>query len=930
MQTIRSARWPGRLRPYQQHTLDQVEQRWTQGLRRTWIVLPPGSGKTLVGLEAARRLGRRTLVLTPNTAIQGQWITHWQAFEHPDGHTNTDAGTHKDLSHDVNVLTYQSLAVFDPDTETDEEGRSTTPTRDRLHPNGHALIRALHRAGPLTLLLDECHHLLQTWGRLLDEILTDLPDAHVIGLTGTPATSLTSTEKDLVDRLFGTPVTGASIPALIRQGHLAPFAELAWLTHPTAQEHQYLAEQGTRFTELCTDLLRPGFATTDFLPWLDTRFVHRPTNHGGHLHWSHVATTTPDLADAVLRLHHTGLCALPQGARTLERHRHPPTAQDWTALIGAYTRTGLDPDRDRHALERIRTALPAIGHHLTRNGIRKGTSPVDRVLARSEAKSHATVEILATEHTHLDKQLRALVLCDHERAGSRTPAALHGILAQDAGSAHLQVQLLAADPRTRHLHPVLVTARTLACGPHTAQDLLAFARTEHPHLELTTRPDQGLHLIEGPWTSRTWVNTLTRYFESGRSHVLVGTRALLGEGWDARSVNTLVDLTTATTPTALVQSRGRALRLDPHWPDKCAHTWTVVCLDHDHPRGHADWDRFVRKHQDYLGADQDGQIMSGIAHIDACLSPHTPPTDTTALNARMLTRTGQRHLTRERWRIGQPFQDTLLPTLRVHPSKATPTTSTTAGTDLPAPAPPQAVTTPTGARTTGPGPPLLTPATGTLAALATVCLMAGTTAPAWFAAAAACAVGAAALVLRRRHRHAAHALREAARPVETARYACAVAEALHTAGHSKVGAPGVQIHADTDGVHRFTLTGAGSRAAEHLAQGLDEVLSPLVDHPRYLVARHVLTSPPHRAAAHTHIWRSALGAPVPTTTVHHAVPHLLGRNRDSATAFEQAWHRWVSDGAIVYTRHGHGRQVWQAHLGSSPVEAATAHRLMWN
>ena len=38
---------------------------------------------------------------------------------------------------------------------------------------------------------------------------------------------------------------------------------------------------------------------------------------------------------------------------------------------------------------------------------------------------------------------------------------------------------------------------------------------------------------------------VTRFFEDGRCQVLVGTRGLLGEGWDARRVTGLVDLTTA-------------------------------------------------------------------------------------------------------------------------------------------------------------------------------------------------------------------------------------------------------------------------------------------------------------------------------------------------------------------------------------------------
>src|SRR5205814_6063487 len=87
------------------------------------------------------------------------------------------------------------------------------------------------------------------------------------------------------------------------------------------------------------------------------------------------------------------------------------------------------------------------------------------------------------------------------------------------------------------------------------------------------------------WRPREYVPLLTRYFEEGRSRCLVGTRALLGEGWDAASVNVLIDLTTAGTSTAVHQMRGRSLRKDPAWPGKVADNWDVVCVAPEHPRG---------------------------------------------------------------------------------------------------------------------------------------------------------------------------------------------------------------------------------------------------------------------------------------------------------------------------------------------------------
>src|SRR2546421_555542 len=95
---------------------------------------------------------------------------------------------------------YQAAALARLDAaeaETDAEGHAHGPLR-RLHANGRELIARLAGAGPLTLVLDECHHLLDVWGRLVAEVLDRLPDAVVLGLTGTPPESLSPDEAALV------------------------------------------------------------------------------------------------------------------------------------------------------------------------------------------------------------------------------------------------------------------------------------------------------------------------------------------------------------------------------------------------------------------------------------------------------------------------------------------------------------------------------------------------------------------------------------------------------------------------------------------------------------------------------------------------------------------------------------------------------------
>src|SRR5215470_3202124 len=97
----------GQWRRYQQLALDAFERDRAAGRTRTHVVAPPGSGKTLLGMEIVRRLGVPALVLAPNSAVQGQWLRAADRFGAPPGVAAPDAAA------PIACLTYQSLARLD-------------------------------------------------------------------------------------------------------------------------------------------------------------------------------------------------------------------------------------------------------------------------------------------------------------------------------------------------------------------------------------------------------------------------------------------------------------------------------------------------------------------------------------------------------------------------------------------------------------------------------------------------------------------------------------------------------------------------------------------------------------------------------------------------------------------------------------------------
>lgn len=875
---------PVPLRRHQVEALTAVEAAVAAGRTRAWVVLPPGAGKTYVGLEVVRRLARPAVVFGPNTAIQGQWVTTWASYRP----TPAPMSTERTLDTTVSALTYQSLATFDPSADVDDNGSAAASLLDRLHPNGTALVARLRELGPITIVLDECHHLLEVWGRLLAEVLDGLPEAFVLGLTATPPQVLDRDQSALVGELFGDIIYAASIPAAVREASLAPFAELAWLTPPSAAEADWLAQDAERFTTLTTDLMDTTFGSVGFLTWLDQRTTGIPVG------WSRFERDEPTFALALLRLANAGMLTVPAGARIREEDRVAPTADDWVSLIGDWVKGCLarsgDP-ADADVVDRIRRVLPSVGYQLTKTGIRRGRSAVDRLIALSTAKTDACVQVVQAEQATLGERTRVLVLCDHESATAQGPDSMRAVQSAEAGSARAVLRALVDDPLTSRLSPMLVTGRTIAAGIATAGRLREFIAAVDPDLaaRLDLQPwneDPEIISLAGGWASRQWVPWATRFLESGHSAVLVGTRALLGEGWDAPKLSSLVDLTTATTLSAVVQIRGRALRVDPDWTEKVAITWTVVCVDDRHPRGRGDWDRLVRKHAGYFGLDSSGDITAGVAHVDDTFSTFAPPptAEFDAINARMTVRAENRADVRERWAVGTPFVDRIVSTLRIRSRPGHPPVS-----------PPSAG-----------GTAIVRPAT-VLGPLGPVSTSDGH-------------------LSRGRPWRAARAV---AAQIDLARYAYAVADALHTAGLTSVGAEAVRVEIEPDGEYRLQLNGVDTATSAVFAGALDDLVST-VGEPRYLVPRYLLGTRPGWSPQSAG-WRLLLTRKLrPDGVAWHAVPTALGIRRELVDAFVTAWNGWVSGGSAVFTGNPDGAGVLAGSRGFAPLDVETVLRPAWS
>ena len=689
-------RWTRRvpLRDYQQSLLDRLHPDDGSTLH---LLAPPGSGKTLMGVELAVRNGRRALVLVPTTVIGAQWIHQARKlFTSPavGSPSVTDSvGTHLPSARpeqaaeaaDLTVLTYQSLAVVDSSpawsdaarshwlTELTADGRSagsaeawlkrleadnpraynrglraraTTIRRQVdeldddaidsiLGPGARARLDALVTAGVATIVLDECHHLKAHWAIVVHYLVRRLKRA---GLSPT-LIGLTATEPSGEDRLarryralLGDVDAEVPVPAVIRAGHLAPCRQLAWFTLPSTEETTFLATAGEELHHRVGELLlspdgidyllevvAPPISST--APGGGSGSGPLPRIAGADDH--HVsATAKPPEEDELVRRIVAGfdadpLLAASAAALLRKTGNYRGTAlstrvvpllpeldlldlDDELRLLGRYAHDRLlaAPER-RRDWESTRELLRGFGLYLTDSGIRAGRSPVDTITAASRAKDTAVVDILRHELDSIGERLRAVVVTDaaehsapHRALDVLGPASRPG----PAGGAARCMSTLLSDADLRSLHPVLLTSSrlSLASGDTSLLDRLR----RSTGLALPATDDGWMLSVTGQGVgSAGLVLAVSELVTAGEVRLVVGTRGLLGEGWDCPAVNTLIDLTAATTSASTQQLRGRTMRLDPGWVDKVAHNWSVTCLLPSHPRlrSNPDLNRLRRK-----------------------------------------------------------------------------------------------------------------------------------------------------------------------------------------------------------------------------------------------------------------------------------------------------------------------------------------------
>ena len=231
-----------------------------------------------------------------------------------------------------------------------------------------------------------------------------------------------------------------------------------------------------------------------------------------------------------------------------------------------------------------------------------------KLFARSKNKLNAIFDITDFEYKNLEKDLKEVILLDYIGKGD-----CEG------------VNILSVFDKLQSIKTnYAILTGSLIVIPNTAKeklyDILKDSNINASKV-LTTNFNENYLRVE-TYGNIDIVAIITSLFEKGYINVLIGTSALLGEGWDSPCVNTLIIASIVGSFMLSNQMRGRALRIDKNNLNKTSNIWHLVSLANNEQS--SDLQIVNKRFNTFEGISyidnkiQNGMERLGFKHNDIC------------------------------------------------------------------------------------------------------------------------------------------------------------------------------------------------------------------------------------------------------------------------------------------------------------------------
>lgn len=619
----------GKWRDYQARVLQNAGKYLSDG--RIHIVAAPGSGKTTLGIELIRRLNEKALVLTPSITIREQWVARIaEAFlcegMDPDDYLSQSLKEPKAIT----VATYQSLhsamtrgkdtgedtgeVSADGEIDTDDTSNAASVSTAGANSTGKTedykefdLVATMKAAGIGVLCLDECHHLRSEWWKALEDFKNQLGNVRIIALTATPPYDSTPAMWNRYMNMCGEIDEEITIPELVKEGSLCPHQDYVYFNYPTKEEEQEVKSFEERSRAMVAELKQ------------DTQLWQTMLGN----------PVAPAMTvDAMEQL--------------LQEFLYDDT--DAYPCEKEYRESVIDRLKSQGLIDKKKVMLAA-------------NPAVEKMLTTSLGKCNSIRDIVFHEYAATGKELRLLVLTDYIRKEHE----------KNIGDPQKDVTALGVLPFFEMLRReneaqkkdirLGVLCGTIVIIPAEAREALEREIADTGKVNFApvgNLGDKDYIKVTAVGDAHFLTGAVTNIFTKGYMQVLIGTKSLLGEGWDSPCINSLILASFVGSFMLSNQMRGRAIRVFKDVPDKTSNIWHLVCL---RPWNEAQADNEIsedfsllsRRMEHFLGLHYTEDVIeSGISRM-AIIQPPFDEEHVRSMNQQMLALSGQRQTLKQRW-----------------------------------------------------------------------------------------------------------------------------------------------------------------------------------------------------------------------------------------------------------------------------------------
>lgn len=569
MRTLSSIKFKGEFRDYQEIVLDHAGQYLEDG--KVHIVAAPGSGKTTLGLELICRLNNPALILSPTVTIRQQWGERFTDSFLPSGETADDFYSYNlRKPSQITSITYQALyAAFNKLSVKEESDEEEAESDSEMDFTDFDLLNAIIKADIKTICLDEAHHLKSEWQKVLEGFIAALGEKiTIIALTATPPYDSTPGEWDKYIDLCGEIDEEIYVPQLVVQKTLCPHQDYIYFNYPTDKEkevfNQYKQKaifcvQEILQSQLFDDILTKSGLLTDFREKEECILE----NARGFI--------------AILCLAKYRGIDLPQ---KLIKLLSPGGKLPAFSLAFAETAFQFVIDSPAIFTEEVSSCLRVI---LSENSLLekkqvqlKSNDKINKILLSSTGKLSSINEIVRSESNNLNNELRMLILTDYVRKN------MMNIIGTDEAISTMGTVPIFESVRRNCgdlVKPALLSGQIVIIPKEILPEIELTAEKKNVALNTKELPDTDYLEIHFSGSNKNKVAIITEAFEQGLIQVLVGTKSLLGEGWDSPCINSLILASFVGSFVLSNQMRGRAIRVAADSPEKVSNIWHLVTVE---------------------------------------------------------------------------------------------------------------------------------------------------------------------------------------------------------------------------------------------------------------------------------------------------------------------------------------------------------------